>query len=877
MRKPDREERLDQELRFHVEEQARRHLADGLPEQEAWRRARAEFGGLEAIKEDCRDARRFGWLEDLGRDLRYGVRSLGRAPGFAAVAIATLALGIGANSAVFGLVHRVLIARLPVAQPERLVVVSRNDPAQNETPTFPQLFFRRLESESEIFDGVLARGGSERVTVGFAGGGEPAVGELVSGSYFEVLGVRPHAGRLLAKSDDVTPGAHPVVVLSHRYWLTRFGGDPAVVGRSLLLTGYPMTIIGVSPPGFEGLDPGQTVDLRLPLAMLAQVRRGPDAGRAASSPPRDAAEFNVVARLAQGANAELVQRRLTDALRSFRAEGLAGADARSPFAADERVGLRPAATGFGRTRQQFQATLWTLWAITGAVLVIACLNLANLLLARAGARRQEFAIRLSLGAGSGRLARQLLTEAVLLSLCGGAGGMLLAYAGSQGLARLVAGNGAAPALSASGPVLLFHWSIALGSGLLFGCAPAWAARRLDIVSRLKRVSGEARTGMAGKKLLCAAQVALSVVVLVGALLFLRTLESLKSIDPGFRADHLLVTALSPKNAGRSDDQMLPFFRAVRERVRAVPGVEAASYAMVRLVSGSSWMAPVVVAGSGAPARAARNVVGPAFFATLEIPLLAGRDFDESDGRLAPKVAIVSESFARFHFAGRDPIGQQIGSEAPDTTIVGVARDTKYAHLRETTARLWYVPYEQYPSAKYLDLYVRTSGSPDAAIAGVRSAIAAIDPGVALFNMRSQSDQIDEMLVTERMLASLGGGFGVLAAGLAALGLYGVLSLLVATRRREIGIRIALGARPAATAWQVARESWGMIGVGMVAGLLAAVALGRSVAALLHGVTPLDPPSLAGAVVAMAALATVAVTLPALRAARIDPLQVIREP
>jgi predicted permease len=850
-----REERLDRELRFHVDEQVRAHVAQGASEEEARRRVRQEFGGLEAVKDACRDVRADAWLADAGRDLRYAVRSLCRAPGFAAVAILTLALGIGADTAVFTLVHRVLVASLPVTRPEELFVVARQNPEGGGRAGFPHAVVRELEA-SGAFAGVLARGGSERVTVGTPTGGEPALGELVSGRYFEVLGVRPHLGRLLAPSDDVAPGAHPVVVLSYRYWRSRFGGDPAVVGTALHLGGHPMTVVGVSPPGFDGLDPGQAVDLRVPLSMYAQLRR-------IAPRPQGPSDLDVVVRVAPGAVLVETEERASAILRH-------ALPAASPArVAPERIELLPAARGFGRTRQQLRTSLLAAMSITAALLLAACLSLTNLLVARTAARRQELSVRRALGAGRGRIARQLLVESALLSACGGVVGALLAVAGTPALLRFASGSGLhldQPTGPSTG-VVAFHVATSVVCGLLIGAAQVLAVRRE------RPASARVRT------ILVALQVALSVVVLAAAGLFLQTVRALRGADLGFRADRLLVMALSPQNAGRSDAQALPFFRAVRERVAAVPGVEGVTLGTVRALSGSVWRAGITVDG-GAPPDApppSRDAVGPGYFRTLGMPLLAGRDFTPDDDRSAPKVAIVNESFARFYFPGQDVLGRRIGVAGTDHTIVGVARDAKYAHVRESTPRFWYVPYEQQPNVKYLDLYVRTAGDPERLGDAVRAAIASVDREVALFNVRTQQAQVEEVLRPERMLAALAAAFGIASAGLAGLGLYGVLAFAVRQRRREIGIRLALGARRAGVVGLIVREAALFVGLGLLAGVPAAAALGRSAQGLLFGVTPLDLASLAGAALAMAGVSACAAAAPACRAVRADPMAALREP
>ena len=861
------DERLHRELEFHVDEMVRDYMAGGMPEDEAQRRARLEFGGLDQIAEECRDVRRGAWLGDLWRDLHYACRLLRRAPGFAAVAIATLAVGIGANTAVFTLVHTVLLASLPVDHPEQLVVVSHSNLNRSGGIGFPYQFFQELDAERQVLDGVLARGGSERITLGADAGGEPAIGELVSGGFFDVLGVRPAVGRLFSVKDDVVPGGHPVLVLSHAYWQRRFGGDPAVVGRTVMVSGHPMTVVGVTPPGFEGLDPGQRVDLRVPLAMQAEVRGG-------RTPParqgRAAWELHIVARLKRGVSLEQAQQAIGAALTQYvNAEG---------SLLPERVVLRPAATGFGRTRAQFETALWVLMSITATVLAIACLNLAMLFVARSSARQHELAVRASLGAGLGRLARQLLAESLLLASCGALLGVVVAHVGATWMARLASGSGSTFLLETRPHLttLVFHVIVAAFSGMLFGLGPVLRLRR-DLLTPGHRASGRTFTATRRYGLLTA-QVALSIVVLAGASLFVQTIRALRTADLGFRPDHMLLIALDPKTAGAKDGEVIPIFRGVRERLLAVPGVTDVTFSTTRALSNSSWSAGVTVAGRlvDPTARAYRNAVGPGYFRALGTPILSGRDFTDADDGSAPMVAVVSESFARKYLGEQNPLGRKIGAERPEYTVVGVARNTRHVHVRDEPEPTWYVPYEQRPGLKHLDLIVRTASDPDSLLPTVRAAIADVDSRVALFEARSQIAQIDDMLLTERMLAMLATILAGLSATLAVVGLYGLLAFLVSQRRREIGLRLALGAPTHAVVCAIAGDVWRSAGAGMVGGVLAALMLGRYAHTILYGVSPTDGATLGGAVLVMVAIVACGSLLPLVRATRINPSVVLRE-
>jgi predicted permease len=814
-------------------------------------------------------------LEDeMFQDLRFAVRMLLKHKGFSIVAILTLALGIGANTAVFSLFNKILLAYLPVEEPAQLMAVSRSNLEQREITVFPHLFFRELEAESDTFAGVLCRGGSERVTVGTEAGGEPANGELVSGSFFEVLGVKPHIGRLFSRDDDVNAGAHPVVVLSYRYWQRRFGGDPSVVGQTIRLSAYPMTVIGVSPAGFDGIDPGQTVDLRVPMAMQGELRQAK-----ATLNQRGAQEFNILARLKHGVSKEQAQQVVSARLQQYLDEGEPLTEKNRRLRESERAELRSAARGFGKTRMQFETALRALMAMTIAVLLIACFNLANLLLAKSSARQQEFAIRLALGAGRWRLIRQLFSETLLLSLCGALLGAIIAGQGATLLVKLMNSSETAIKLEAASDVnvLLFHMGISVLCGILFGLAPALAARHQNLVHGLKATTKGAHR-LNGRKLLVLAQVALSIVVLVASGLFLRTIYALQTADIGFSSENLLAIALSPKNAGRSDAEVLPFFRAVREQVSQLPGVEGVSFSQVRALSGNSWRTAITVEGFDAPgdtAQPSRNVVGPDYFKTLGIALVAGRDFAEADNSTAPKVAIINESFARFYFANQDPIGRKIGLARAEYSIVGVARDSRYAHLREATTPFWYVPYEQHPNAKYLDLYVRTGTDPESMTQAIRGAIASVDKGVALFNVRSQRAQIEELFVVERMLATLATLFGITAALLAALGLYGVLAFSVAQQRREIAIRLALGAQRFEILKMILGRGMALTLSGIGLGVLAALLLTRLLTSLLFEVRANDPLTFVLVAGLLLIVALLACYIPARRATRVNPLEALR--
>jgi predicted permease len=816
---------------------------------------------------------------DAASDGAYALRVLRRQPVFALVTTAILALTLGANTAMFGLVYQVLLAELPVREPEQLVVLKRSNLESRDQSAFDYAFFRQLDDARDVFDEVLCRAaGSERVTVGTESGGAPSAGELVCGSYFDVLGVTPHLGRLITRRDDISPGAHPVVVLSHSYWQRQFGGDPSVVGGTVRITGVPMTIIGVLPAEFTGIDPAQTADLRIPFAMQAEVRGGPAAARQPSATVGGAAsQVIIVGRLRDGMTPQQAEQALTAQLRRYLADRDPTQQRRLPGSMD-RVHVEPAASGIGVARRQYQSSLHVLIAATIAVLLIACLNLATVLLARAAARRNEFAVRLALGASTGRLVRQLVAEGVVLSVSGALVGAVLVYPFALLVIRLASPDASAPILQVhpTPPVVLFHAAMTALSAVVFSLAPSLAARRFHV--GLVRERGAAGLSIAARRGFLIAQVAVAVVVLVGAALFVRTELALRATEVGFEADRLLVLALSPQNAGQPAEQTLPFFRTVRERVDAVPGVTGVSYGMIRPLINASWQTRVTVSGCCPEGvNALRNAVGPGYFTTLGIRVIAGREFTSADHNTAPKVAIVNETFARMYSGGGQTLGARIGVTNLDYTIIGIVKDAKYAHLREGPTPVWYVPYEQQPNVKYLDMYVRTASSPSEILASVRAAIAAVDPQIALFEVRPVQAQIDRLLLVERMLSTLSLVFASTGAVLAGLGLYGMLAWLVATRTSEIGLRLALGATPANVVRQVTADAWKALIAGVVLGTVIAALLSRYIATLLFGVSPLDPASFAAAIFVLAIIVTVAAALPVHRGARTAPANVLRSP
>ncbi len=750
---------LDEELQSHIEMRADELQQGGLSSGDALAKARREFGSSLRAREDTRSAWQIRWLEDLTSDLAHALRALRRSPGFAAAAIFSLALGIGANTAIFTLINALLLRALPIHDPRQLALVDRANVESRSLTSFPYPFYRELRDHNEVFSGILCY---TSMSPSLRAGASPerVTGELVSGNYFDVLGVRPYLGRLFTQEDDRVPGRERVVVLSFGFWQRRFGADPGIIGRVIHLNTTPMTVIGVTPPGFDGLEAGQAVDVRAPMMMRAEMWTAPYdqlesrgdwwlsmAGRLKPGVSRAQAEAAVLPMLIHYEQADGGDPPMTD----YRRRVLAS----------ERIVLDPLARGTQNLGNQFRRALYVLMAIVGAVLLIGCVNIANLLLARSAARQREIAIRLALGAGRGRLVRQMLTESTLVAALGGILGIGIAYWG----ARVVVSLSGGPASLDVAPdlvVLGFTLFVSLGAGLLFGLAPAIQSTRVSVTPELKgggRSAAGARLSLG--KLLISVQVALSLVLLTGAGLFARSLYNLRTMDTGFDRRNVVVVKLDPTVAGYSPGQVKQFYGALRSRVESMPGVRAASYAAMGLIGQSNWGSGIRMEGYTRPegdSGPLRNFVGPGYFRTAGIPILMGRDFTPQDTAASQHVAIVNEHFARFYFGKENPIGKKIGAEGekgpPDYAIVGVAKDGKYASLREETPRFWYIPYDQFPMALSLHLYVRTAGDAGKMTAALRQAIQDVDRNVLISDIKTLEMQIEEDLDTDRMLATL---------------------------------------------------------------------------------------------------------------------------
>ena len=868
---------LEDEMRLHLELRAQQQAEAGIALDEAHHAAQRRFGNTLLMKETSRAVWGWHWLETFAQDLQYALRTLRRSPGFTAAAVLSLALGIGANTAIFTLINALLLRTLPVHEPEELVWMKAANLETDGQRSFPYPFYRELRGHNSVFSGVLCYTGMSPA-LNVDGGSERISGEMVSGNYFDALGLKPHIGRLFTLEDEKTAGAGRVAVLSYGFWTRRFGADPGIAGRVIHLNTVPMTVIGVSPRDFDGLDIGRAVEVRVPVVMQAEMW-----ARASMLENRDDWWLNIVGRLKPGiprSQAEAALRpQLVAYIQASRKAPPTAYDRR--MLASQRVVLRPMAGGEQNLGRQFHNSLYVLMAIVGAVLLIACVNIANLLLARSAARQREIAIRLALGAGRGRLIRQMLTESVLLAMIGGVLGIGVATAGTRLLISFLPQNGrVTPSLDLMPDlrVLAFTLAVSVLTGILFGLAPALQSVRIGVSPELK--GGRAPAGtrrFALGKILVSVQVALSVLLLTAAGLFARSLHNLYALDTGFDRENVIALGLDPTGNGYKDEQVRQFYRDVLARVSALPGVRGASYAAIRLIDQSNWGSGIRMEGYTRPQGDPgpnRNVVGANYFHTLGIPIVLGRDFGLQDNEKSPHVAIVNEKFARFYFGNQNPIGRRIGPEGdktpPDFAIVGVVKDGKYASLREELPRFWYIPVEQ-RDAQDLTLYVRAAGNAEPMISTLRRVIHGIDPNALIDNPKTLEVQIDEDLAADRLLATLTTFFSALATVLASIGLYGVMAYSVARRTHDIGIRMALGAARSDVLWLVLRQALLLVVSGLALGVPLTWALTRLVSSLLYGLRPTDPLVLTGSVLILFAVAALASYLPARRASRLDPL------
>jgi len=828
----------------------------------------------------------------MWKDLLFSLRTLRRSPLFSTVAVLSLALGIGANTAIFSLLDQVTLRALPVAGPERLVVLHTEYRApgsatsdSNET-VFSYPMYRDLRDRDPAFSGVIARMGAG-VTLARQGAAERAFAEMVSGNFFQVLGVGAAIGRVLTPQDDTAPDANPVVVLSHTYWTSKCGSNPAILNRNVTLNGHPMVVIGVAEARFHGVCPGNTPELYVPISMQKAVRPTWD-----GMEDRQFRWLNVFARLKPGITLSQAQAATDVAYHTILEQELAnGKGIRDPKNRAEflnhRAQLKPAAQGINGLNEQFGKPLQVLMAMVGLVLLIACANVANLMLARAAGRQREIAIRLALGAGRARLLRQLLAEGLLVAIAGAALGLLIAHWSMAGLLRVLPSDFAGPWLTAeiSLPLLGFTLVVTLGCGVIFSLVPAMQATRPNLSGAMNNRSASTLSGGAARfrASLVVAQMSLSLLLVVGAGLFAGSLINLSKVNLGFRTERLLLFNV---DAASTRPQLAPavsFYRDLQDRLSMLGGVIGVAAAADGPFGGGNTGGNLTIEGYQPKpdeyVGSQQIAVGPGFFKAMGIPLRAGREFSQRDDAAAPKVVVINETFAKKYFAGRNPIGGHLmvgGSSHPvfDHEIVGVAADT-HVDVRTKPVETFFLPYAQWNRPGRLEFYVRTAGDTGGLANTIRQAVRAADPNVPMGELQPMDVRIRNDIYTDRLIAMLSGAFGLLATLLAAIGLYGVIAHAVTRRTAEIGVRMALGAQPAAVLRMILWEAARMAGVGIAIGLVAAFLVSRYVESQLYGMKAADPAVFTAGAALLALVAVAAALVPGWRASRIEPVVALK--
>jgi predicted permease len=833
-------------------------------------------------------------METFLQDMRYGLRTLVKNPGFTVIAVLTLALGLGANTAIFSLTDQILLRLLPVENPKELVVLRSPGPksgrvwsdGDNASP-FSYPLYKEIRDNNNVFSGLLAR---FAISLSVAGEGqtERANGELVSGNYFEVLGVRPVVGRVFNDDDDRVAGAGQVVVLSHAYWTRHFGGDPNILNKTLIVNGVGMTVVGVSRAGFTGVQVGQTPDIFIPISMKAQMTPNWDG----LNNHRDY-WLAIIGRLKPGLNPAQAEEAFAPVYRQILEKVLPLAGSFSPETQqrflEKPMLMDPGSRGRAILQRDVKEPLLVLMGMVGLVLLIACANVANLLMARGAARQREIAIRMAVGAGRWRLIRQFLVESLTLSLIGGGVGLLVASWTTGVLVSSIPEGMGAIGLSAGLDLRLLTFTIVLSvvTGLLFGVMPALKATRLNLESTLREQGSSVSGGLSQvrfRKGLVVSQVVLTTVLLVGAGLFARSLNNLRNLDLGMRPDNLFTFSIAPELNGYTPERTIALFDQLHQNLAALPGVESLSESVMAAFTDSTSGSNITVDGyqanDGEDMNVSQNYIGPDYFSTMGIPLVEGREFRTSDTASSPKVAIINEAMARRFFANRSPIGSRFAFGAgdkirPDIEIVGVVKDSKHATVREKVGPFLCLPYSQLKTIGEISFYVKTKQDVAAMTTATRRELQRLDGNLPVFRVKTLEGQIDESIFNDKFLTFLSMCFALLAALLASIGLYGVMAYTVTRRTREIGIRMALGATRGVVSWLILREVVVLAAIGLVVGLPAAYGLGRFTESLLFGVKASDPLVFAGAGLLLIGATLLGGYLPARKAASIDPLRALR--
>ena len=875
------EQELDEELQYHVDRLTEENKARGMDPQEARYAALRAMDGLEQRKEECRDARGLNLWTDLGQDIRFGLRMLRRSPGMTLVAVLTLALGIGATTAIFSLMDSIVLRKLPVQAPDELrLLLMRRPGSTRDRDGFTNALWEAVRDQQDVFSGVFAWSGVVSFNLSQGGAVRNINGIFVSGDYFRTLGVSPAVGRLLATSDD-TRGCAPVAVLGYGFWQSHFGGATNAIGGTIALNQHSFEIIGVSPPRFHGVEVGKNFDVAVPVCTGALFDRR-------NIESRSRWWLSVIGRVKPGITPDELKTRLL-------AQSPAMVKAGVPdFNAEEQQQFlkivfvtAPAGNGTSFLRRTFGRPLNILMGLAGLVLMIACANIASLLLARATSRGKEIAVRKSLGASRTRLVRQLLTESLLLSFIGTAAGLVFATWGGGVLVRNLASanDPIFVDVALGGRMLAFASVLAMLTGVGVGVLPALQSTGMSLTGAMRITGSEQRSRFHAGKWIVAGQVALSLVLLVGGGLLLRTFLKLEALDVGFDRNNVLVVLAKAPWFAKDTNRMAPerhaaTYSEIGRRLRTLPGVVSVAQSFTTPMGDDNWAQQIHLDGPNAASVDTQiwlNFVSPGYFATLRTPLLAGRDFTEQDTRNSGRVAIINQTAAGRFFPGENAIGKHFrwGDEPGIVEVVGIVKDSKYESMRDIPPATVFTPATQMPVKDNAEEFVlRTAMPPSALIAAVQKTVADVDPRIPL-EFRTLAELVDDNLVQERLLATLAGFFGGLSLLLAMIGLYGVLSYLVTQRQAEFGIRMALGARPLSILGLVMRDVLTVLMVGVATGVTIALFTVTVLQKLLFGLAPRDTVTMVAAIGVLSAMALLAGYFPARRATRVDPMSALR--
>jgi predicted permease len=899
LHKQQRSRDMDEELSSFQEASAEEKIRTGMKPEQARRAARIEMGSAESVKHKVRASTWESTAESIGHDIRYSLRMMAKSPGFTAVAILSLALGIGANTAIFTLINNLMLKSLPVTNPQDLVAFGKEFGGGRiagipggPMDLFPYDFYQQLQQQQTFFQGITAFASFPSmvsIRTNTTATATQSISHLVSGNFFSVLGAGPLLGRTLLPTDTESPGRNPVAVVSYRYWQQNLSADPSVIGSSITVNGQPFTVVGVMPATFYGVDlDSDSTDMWLPLTMQAEVMMQPT-----MLAPNGLQWLHFMGRRKPGTNLKQAQAWIT-----AQAQQYLSVHADQPVTALDNqsiqktfVELLPGESGISNLRTLYQQPLHILMGVVILVLLIACANLANFLLAKAASREREFSTRLALGSSRARIVRQILTETLLLSFLGGALGLLLAFWGTRLLISFVAGSHSALSATPDLHVLAFTFGLSVLTALLFGIAPALRISRIGAAPSLTSnartaASSGGRSSRLLPNILVTAQVMLSLMLLAVAGLFVRTLHNLQNQDFGFDRTNVLLVNFNPKFAGYKPAQLNGLYDRILSRVDALPGVKSATVSGAPPISRGNWISPISIRGRtpapGEDTSTLLNRVGPRFFETMGMPILQGRPIESQDTATSPKTVIVNQTLANHFFPHGDAIGHRFTVADPSVKgeweIAGIVRDAKYSNPRnEKPQRMIYLPVMQLTDddnyAYVIEL--RTAGDPVKVTTAVRAALAEIDPNLPILQVKTITQQVDNLMNQEKLISQLSTFFSLLALSLACIGLYGVMTYNVVRRTSEIGIRIALGAQSGGVLWMILKESLILLAIGIALGVPATLAASRAIQSQLFGLTPSDPLTLGAAVLAISLVTLIAAYFPARRATKVDPIIALR--